>query len=273
MRVVLIVVAVAGVTGAALAGFAVARSLTDPRPVISPMVVPGLSSTTAVGPGSSVPSGSTGTNSSTTTPGAATGTGVAPGRATAQQVPGLQQLVGVLRQDGGLGDWSVSGVDIDLGPGSWLATAGPIEDYDGDGRRESMLDELRGLQGRSVTLGVRFELDGDLDDADVFLLEGRPFRDPAGGPAPWQVRPAGTEATREQVVAAAVAATGAGAVALEVDRESSDGWIRWEVDVLAATGREYEVFVDVAGVVLDIRPDDDGGLFRRAAGALNELVS
>jgi len=266
MRVLLVAIAVAGVATAAVGGFAVARSLADPRPVISPMVVPGLSSTTAAGPATSLPAGSPGTTVPTTTP------GVTPGRATAQQVPGLQQLVGVLRAGDDPGEWSVSGVDVDLGPGAWLATAGPIEDYDGDGRRENVLDELRGLQGRSVTLGVRFELDGDLDDADVFLLEGRPFRDPAGGPAPWQVRPAGTEATREQVVAAALAATGAGAVALEVDRDSSDGWIRWEVDVLAATGREYEVFVDVAGVVLDIRPENDG-LFRRAAGALNELVS
>jgi hypothetical protein len=272
MRVVLVVVAVTGVAAAALGGFSVARSLADPRPVISPVVVPGLSapstsSTTWSGSATTVSGGAAGGPASTV-PGASS----VPGRAPARQVEGLQQLAGTLRSGDDPGEWAVSGVDVDLGPGSWIATSGPIEDYDGDGRPEPLLDELRGLQGRAVTLAVRFDLDGDLDDADVFLIEGRSFRDPAGGPAPWQARPAGTEATRDQVVAAALAAAGAGSVALEVDRESSDGWIRWEIDVLAATGREYEVFVDIAGVVLDVRPENDG-LLSRAAGALTELVS
>ncbi|MEE2047981.1 hypothetical protein Q7689_32110, partial [Nocardiopsis tropica] len=81
-----------------------------------------------------------------------------------QSVDGLEQLVGELRADGdddGDGDdtddWTVSGVEVDFGPEEWLLTDPELEDFDGNGTVQPLLDELRGLEGTEVTLGVRYE--------------------------------------------------------------------------------------------------------------------
>jgi len=279
MRVLFAVVVVVGVLAAATGGFVLSRAVGDPRPTISPVVLDGLAApTTLVGAGASggtVQSGAVEAGSLstlTTLVGAPVSMSTSTTRPPVQQVQGLYQLVGVLRQGNDVDDWSVSGVDVDFGPKGWIATAGPIEDYDGDGRAEQFLEELRGLRGRQVTLAVSFEAGDELDDAQAYTINGRPFRDPLGGPAPWQVRPAGAEATREQVIAAAVAAAGPGSVAFDLDRDTSDGWVRWEVDVHAPNGRDYEVYVDVAGMVLDIRPEDDD-LFHRAVDRIGSLTS
>jgi uncharacterized membrane protein YkoI len=59
------------------------------------------------------------------------------------------------------------------------------------------------------------------------------------------------------VAEAAAAAVGEGAVAREVERENEDGWMGWDVEVLGADGREYQVHLDLTGAVLDVRPDND----------------
>src|SRR5690606_22547925 len=175
----------------------------------------------------------------------------------AEAVVGLDQLVGELRAGDDPDDWSVGGVEVDFGPDGWLVAAPALADFDGDGTAEPVLDELRGLEGTEVTLGVRYEADddGERDDADVFTVGGVTYRDPAGGPAPWQAAGDRPATDRDAVAAAAAAAVGDGARATEVDRETEDGWSGWEVEVHDGRGREYQVLVDSAGTVVDVRPD------------------
>jgi hypothetical protein len=56
------------------------------------------------------------------------------------------------------------------------------------------------------------------------------------------------------VLAAAEAALGDGSRAVDID-EGDDGWIGWEVEVFDAGGREYYVYVDPQGQVVDVRRD------------------
>ena len=176
-----------------------------------------------------------------------------------QSVDGLEQLVGELRADGDgddTDDWSVSGVEVDFGPEEWLLTAPELEDFDGNGTVEPLLDELRGLEGGEVTLGVRYEADDDRDDADVYTVNGLAFRDTDSGPAPWQSTGERTEADRDTVSANAAEAVGEGARTVEVERQDEDGWDGWDAEVLDAGGQEYEVILDVAGEVVDVRAED-----------------
>jgi len=179
--------------------------------------------------------------------------------ASTQSVDGLEQLVGELRADDDgddHDDWSVSGVEVDFGPEEWLLTAPELEDFDGNGTVEPLLDELRGLEGGEVTLGVRYEADDDRDDADVYTVNGLAFRDTDSGPAPWQSTGERTEADRDTVSANAAEAVGEGARTVEVERQDEDGWDGWDAEVLDADGQEYEVILDVAGEVVDVRAED-----------------
>ncbi|XKK37231.1 hypothetical protein HFP72_20355 [Nocardiopsis sp. ARC36] len=180
-----------------------------------------------------------------------------------QSVDGLEQLVGELRADGdddGDGDdtddWTVSGVEVDFGPEEWLLTDPELEDFDGNGTVQPLLDELRGLEGTEVTLGVRYEADDDRDDADVYTINGLAFRDTDDGPAPWQNTGGQTEADRDTVSANAAEAVGEGARTVEVERQDEDGWDGWDAEVLDAGGQEYEVILDAAGEVVDVRAED-----------------
>jgi hypothetical protein len=178
----------------------------------------------------------------------------------AAPVEGLRELVGVLRADpdGDADDWYVSGVDLDVGPEGWvLATTSPA-DFDGDGRIGTVFEELRGLEGSDVTLGVRFDRsDDDLDDAAVFTINGATFRDPTQPLAPWQQAAAGDDASPEAIAAAALAAVGTGSTVLDVDPETDDGFVGWEVEVRSADGRRYEVLVTRDGRAVDVRPYED----------------
>lgn len=184
--------------------------------------------------------------------------------AATRPVEGLEQLTGELRADDDQDrdrdhdDWSVAGVDVDFGPEEWLLTDPVLEDYDGDGTAAPLLEELRGLEGTEVTLGVRYEEDdgGERDDADVYTVNGLNLRDPEGGPAPWDNSGTGGEADRDAVAAAAEAAVGEGARATDVDRDDEDGHQVWDVEVRGADGREYDVVVDLSGSVVDVREDD-----------------
>lgn len=174
-----------------------------------------------------------------------------------QAVQGLERLTGQLVAGKDHDDWYVSGVEVDFGPEGWIATAEAGADFDGDGTAETVLNELRGLAGSEVTLGVRFESGDDRDDADVYAIGSVAYRDVNGGPAPWQVAQDGAEATREAVGAAAAAAVGAGAQVLEIEREYDDGWNGWEVEVHDAAGARYKVYLDLSGVVADVRQKDN----------------
>lgn len=172
-----------------------------------------------------------------------------------EAVAGLEQLAGVLRRGDDVDDWYLNGVDLDFGPDGWILTAGPSGDFDGDGTAEPLLAELDALVGRDVTMGVVFEFDDDRDrdDADVHTIEGLTYRDVAG-PAPWLGAADATVATRDQVLAAAAAGVGDGARAVDIDA-GDDGWAGWEVEVVDADGRDYDVYVDPQGQVVDIRRD------------------
>jgi hypothetical protein len=228
MRVRTVLFVTAGMIGAAIGGAAISSAITDPDVDVAAVEMPGIS----------------------VTPGAE-------GDITVQSVQGLEQLIGTLRAGESPDDWYVSGIEVDVGPDGWISGAPPFADYDSDGTTDPLLTELRRLEGRNVTLGVRYEIDDDQDDADVFTIEGLAFRDPAGGPAPWQTEPVGTEATRDDIAAAAVAAVDQGTATIDVDRTSNDGWSGWDVEVRAADGSASQVHLDLTGNVLDIRPDND----------------
>ena len=173
-----------------------------------------------------------------------------------QQVEALERLDGKLTMLGDdPEDFYIGPIELEFGPEAWVMTAGPSEDFDGDGNLERLLDELRGLVGRPVTALVR--LDNDGDEANVYRLNDLTFRDSAGGRPPWLAADADETdaATWEAVRTAAADAVGPGAVVDELEWQSA-GDVAWEVDVLSAEGREHTVLLDSAARVLDVRLGD-----------------
>ena len=214
-------------------------------------------------------------DASPTPGGSSTTTSPAADPAAPQQVAGLDQVQGVLTRDDSsddsddsddrddsddssdddFADFQVAGVDLELGPESWLLTAGPLADFDGDGTTRPVLEELEALLGEEVTIAGRYD-DGDDDDLQVYEVNGRTFRDSAGAAAPWQGSgTSGAALDRDEVVAVALDAVGADSRLDSVDRED-DGGSAWEVEVVDAYGQEQRVLLDASGSVLDIRPED-----------------
>jgi hypothetical protein len=173
---------------------------------------------------------------------------VSPGDALDRRVPGLDEISGkVAREDPEDVDELVVGrVELDFGPDDWIAAAGPREDFDGDGAAEPVRDELSGLIGRQARFLARLDRGGD--DGDVYAINGRPYRDPAG-PPPWTADGAREEDVRR--AAAAAVGTGASVVGLE----TRDFPAAWEAEVLDAAGREFKVALDADGRVLTVEPD------------------
>ncbi len=172
-----------------------------------------------------------------------------------QQVAALDRLSGRLTRGDDADELSIGRVEVEFGPENWAVTAGPIEDYDGDGRLEPLLDELGGLTGRSVTALVR--LDDDGDEADLYVLNGLRYRDSAGAAPPWQgAQTVGSDVAGPQEVTELAARTiGPGSRVTELDPEA-DGQVAWEADVTDARGREHTVLLDAAGDVVDVSQDD-----------------
>lgn len=232
MRTATAIAGVAGLLVTGAAGYTLATVLDDPDVAVDTVSASGFATPTTTSPAGGPP---------TTT--------------AAETVAGLEQLAGVLVEGDDPDDWALGGVDLDFGPEVWLVSGATLDDIDGDGTVEAVLEELRGLAGSEVVVGVRFEVDDDRDDADVFTIDGHTFRDPSGGPAQWELVAGGPAATREEVAAAAAAAVGWEAVAEDVER-ADDGAAGWEVEVRGADGREYRVLLDDSGAILDVRPDD-----------------
>jgi hypothetical protein len=168
-----------------------------------------------------------------------------------QQVEALDRLEGTLRAGDDPGQFTLGSVDLDLGPDAWVLTAGPLQDYDQDQTTEALLDELTGLTGRPMTTLVRPGDGGD--EADVYVLNDLPYRDPAGLP-PWTTTtPTSTaRANEDQLRNAAAAAVGEGARVDDLEPEPA-GQVAWEASVIAADGTEYTVLLSAAGDVLDVR--------------------
>ncbi|MFW5418456.1 PepSY domain-containing protein [Nocardiopsis sp. CNT-189] len=190
------------------------------------------------------------------------GEGSGGGDGTTRSVDGLERLTGELRAGDDPDDWSVAGVDVDFGPEQWLLGDPEQADLDGDGETGPVLEELRALEGREVTLGVRYEEedgedeDADRDDAEVFTVDGKTYRDPDGA-APWEAAGGKGGADRDAVATAAEKAVGEGARAVDVDRSDDEDGAGWDVEVHGADGEEYEVLLDASGKVVDVRADTD----------------
>jgi hypothetical protein len=125
-----------------------------------------------------------------------------------RQIGGLSELSGRVAQapdDDGFDDLVVDGTELDFGPDEWTARAGPMQDFDDDGRVEALRAEIEGLRGTDATFRVRFDDDGD--EADVYLINGLTYHDPAGAP-PWDP---------------SASASGSGAVTARDDHSGRDG--------------------------------------------------
>lgn len=168
-----------------------------------------------------------------------------------QQVEALDHLEGTLQAGDDPGQFTLGSVDLDFGPDAWVLTAGPLQDYDQDQRTEALLDELAGLTGQQVTILVR--PGDDADEADVYVLNDLPYRDPAG-PPPWTTATptSAASASDAQLRTAATTAVGERARVVELEREPA-GQVAWEASVIAADGTEYTVLLSAAGDVLDVR--------------------
>jgi hypothetical protein len=158
----------AGVVLVGAAGVAAAGELgDDPESSVAAIEVGRLSEPAA-------PAGAGGTSTTTATRG----------------VSGLTELSGRVTQapdDDGFDDLVVEGIELDFGPDEWTSTVGPTQDFDGDGTAEALADEFRGLRDTDGTFMVRIDDDGD--EADVYLINGLTYHDPAGE-APWVSGPA-----------------------------------------------------------------------------------
>jgi hypothetical protein len=183
-----------------------------------------------------------------------------------RRVLALEELTGTLERstdddddDDDVDDFVIGVVEVDFGPDSWIITAPPMEDYDGDGTAEALREELDGLVGTEVTLVVRYDDDDDdddRDDADVYTIGGLAYRDTAGGAAAWARSGGEGGATREALTAAAAEALGPGARVVELEPEDDDT-DAWEAEVEDAGGGEHQVLLAADGTVIDVRPDDD----------------
>lgn len=103
--------------------------------------------------------------------------------ALSEPVDGLERLQGVLRPSDEPDEWSIGGIDIDVGPERWMRETLVTADIDGDGELGSIWDELNGVSGRDVELWVRF--DNTRDDAELFGVEQVLLRDPLDPRPPW----------------------------------------------------------------------------------------
>lgn len=92
------------------------------------------------------------------------------------EVERVTTVTGTLQVDGN--DVRVGGRSVGLGP-PWYRASARAADYDGDGAVETIAQELRGLDGRSVS--VVGEADGD--ELGARTIAGKRYRE-AGKP-PW----------------------------------------------------------------------------------------
>ena len=169
---------VAGVALVGAAGVAAAGELgDDPESTVAAIEVGRLSEPAATG------GDDRGTSTTTATRG----------------VAGLTELSGRVTQapdDDGFDDLVVEGIELDFGPDEWTSTVGATQDFDGDGTSEALADEIRGLRDTDATFMVRIDDDGD--EADVYLINGLTYHDPAGE-APWVSGPAAPTGRDAQV--------------------------------------------------------------------------
>lgn len=168
-----------------------------------------------------------------------------------EQIEALDRLSGDLRHGGDTAEFVLDDIELDFGPDAWVVTAPATVDFDGDGTVEPLLTELEGLVGRPVTAMVRLDEDGD--DADVFVVNERTYRDSTGANFPWApVDTGGTPVSGDGVRTAATRAVGSGARVVELERVQA-GRVAWEAAVVDGQGVEHTVLLGADGAVLDLR--------------------
>ncbi|GAA3573174.1 hypothetical protein GCM10022197_32460 [Microlunatus spumicola] len=171
-----------------------------------------------------------------------------------EQIEALDRLTGDLRHGGDTAEFVLDDIELDFGPDAWVLTAPATADFDGNGTVEPLLTELQALVGKPVTAMVRLDEDGD--DADVFVLNERTYRDSTGANLPWQpVETTGTPVSAEVVRSAATRAVGSGARVTELERVRA-GRVAWEATVVDDRGGEHSVLLGADGAVLDLRKAD-----------------
>ena len=85
----------------------------------------------------------------------------------------LEEITGVLTYDGVT--FYVDDIEVHFGPVWFITSAESAVDYDHDGVKETVFDELQGLVGTTVTLEGHFQSDMWMS---VFTINGETYREP-----------------------------------------------------------------------------------------------
>jgi len=144
-------------TGIAVVATSVAIILDDPELSVEAQVIDGITSASSI----QVPATST----------------------ISESVDGLERMQGVLRPSNEADEWTLGGLEIDVGPEEWMRSTTVDADIDGDGNRASLYEELQGVSGKPVEIWVRF--DNTRNDAELFAVEEVFIRDPTSPRPPW----------------------------------------------------------------------------------------
>jgi len=85
----------------------------------------------------------------------------------------LENLTGLLEYDEE--NFFIGDVELHFGPDWYITAAISTEDYDGDGEKELVIDELLGLVGTEVTVQGHYQSDNWMS---VFTINGLVYREP-----------------------------------------------------------------------------------------------
>jgi len=85
----------------------------------------------------------------------------------------LTEITGIFEYDDV--NFFIGDVELHFGPNWYITSAISIEDYDGDGENELVIDELLGLVGTEVTFEGHLQSD---DWMSVFTINGMVYREP-----------------------------------------------------------------------------------------------
>jgi hypothetical protein len=85
----------------------------------------------------------------------------------------LEEITGILTYDGVT--FYLDDIEVHFGPIWFITSAESAVDYDHDGVKETVFDELQGLVGTTVTLEGHFQSDSWMS---VFTINGEIYREP-----------------------------------------------------------------------------------------------
>ena len=85
----------------------------------------------------------------------------------------LTNITGILEYDET--NFFIGEVELHFGPNWYITAAIAVEDYDGDGEKELIIDELLGLVGTEVTVEGHMQSENWMS---VFTINGMVYREP-----------------------------------------------------------------------------------------------